>query len=154
MTLITVGRCASATGTRIFAEDGTEICGVRSATVRFAVDEVVTATIETVADLDEVNAQVLLDAETLRRSAAALGQRLVPVNEAETEHGEHLPHSHAGDARLDHSAAFGQLMEATARLNAALVKAASVGLQVDLDQMFHHDLGSKNALLQVVLKAQ
>jgi hypothetical protein len=45
-------------------------------------------------------------------------------------------------------------MEATARLNAALVEAASVGLQVDLDQMFHHDLGSNNALLQVVLKAQ
>lgn len=78
-------------GTKVVTADGQEIPGITSISVRFAVDEFVTARIELMASMDPVDALPLLGPETLERSAKAFGFALVPVaSEKAADHDEFI----------------------------------------------------------------
>lgn len=67
---------SSAVGTKVLNEDGTEVPGVTSINLRMEPGSLITATVEILARFDETNAVLLLDEDTLMRSAVALGYRL------------------------------------------------------------------------------
>ena len=67
----------TATGTTVLNHDGEHIQGVTSIKMDIQAGSMVYATMKLVAQFDEMNAYLLLDEETLRRSAEKLGYRLV-----------------------------------------------------------------------------